>query len=89
MNNIVRKAGLSVDEFAKIVGVSRVAAFNWMATPPRSKPHPQLKPRVDKALEFFDGLIERKKLPLSKELSRTERREKVQKLKDLFQQYAR
>lgn len=82
----VKKAGLSVDEFAVIVGVSRVAAFNWKAG--RAKPHPQLKGRVAKAMEFLAKLVELKKLPLKDGLSKEERKAKVAKLRDAFEKYS-
>lgn len=84
MLNIIKKAGLSVDEFAAIVGVSRVAVFNWKAG--RSRPHGQLKPRVDAAERFLERLVALKKLPLRTDLSRDERKEKIKKLKELFKQ---
>ncbi len=82
----ITKAGLSADEFAKIIGVSRVAVFNWKAK--RSKPHPQLKFKLSRAVGFVNKLLELKKLPLSKDLSREERRAKVERLRDAFEKYA-
>lgn len=81
----ITKAGLSADEFAKIVGVSRVAVFNWKAK--RTKPHPQIAPKVRRAEEFISKLVALKKLPLSKDLSREERKTKVERLRDAFEKY--
>lgn len=86
MFNTIKKAGISVDEFSQIVDVSRVAVFNWKAG--RSKPHPQVAHRVERAVTFLDALLTRKKLPLKEDLTREERKEKIKKLKDLFKQYA-
>jgi hypothetical protein len=83
----VKKAGLSVDEFAVLVGVSRVAAFNWMASPPRSKPHRMISDRVEKALELLRKLVEKNKLPLHDDLTREERKQKIERLQQVFVDY--
>lgn len=79
----IKKSGLSLDEFALIVSVSRVAVFNWRAG--RTKPHPQLKNKLTAAVEFLDQLIQLKKLPLPDGLSKEERKAKVAKLKAAFE----
>jgi hypothetical protein len=87
MFDVVKKTGLSVAEAAQIVRVSRIAVFNWKAK--RTKPHPQFKERLEKFNMFLVKLHTAGKLPLSEDLSRTERKEKVAKLKDAFKQYER
>lgn len=82
----IKKAGLSVDEFAAIVGVSRVAVFNWKAG--RTRPHPQLKSRLVKVTTFLTQLIELKKLPLADGLPKEDRKVKIAKLKAAFDKYA-
>lgn len=81
----IRKAGLSLDEYAVIVGVSRVAVFNWRAG--RTKPHPQLKSKLDKCDAFLEKLLDLEKLPLKRDLARDERKAKIAKLKDAFNKF--
>lgn len=83
----IKKSGLSVDEYARIVGVSRVAVFNWKAG--RTTVHPQVQPKIEKATTFLTRLLELKKLPLKEGLSREERKEKVLKLKGAFDSYSK
>lgn len=85
MFQTIKESGLSVGEFARIAHVSRIAVFNWKAK--RTRPHPQLQPKVERAVDFIDKLIALKKLPLSKDLSREERRMKVDRLRDAFEKY--
>ena len=79
----IKRAGLSLDEFALIISVSRVAVFNWRAG--RTKPHPQLKNKLTTATSFLVRLIELKKLPLPEGLGKEERKAKIVKLKDAFE----
>lgn len=85
MFGTIKKSGLSLDEFALIVSVSRVAVFNWRAG--RTKPHPQLKNKLDAAVQFLDQLIQLKKLPLPDGLSKEERKAKVAKLRAAFEKF--
>lgn len=82
----MKKAGLSVDEVAVIVGVSRVSIFNWRAG--RSKPHPQVQYKVDRLVVFLTELLDLGKLPLRGELSRDERKIRIAKLKAAFEKFA-
>lgn len=86
MLKVLKKAGLSADDFAKILGVSRVAVFNWRAG--RSKPHTQLRERVSAAEEFLEALVARNKLPFAA-VDRKERAEKIARLKGAFKDYVR
>lgn len=85
MFEAAKNAGLSVAETAQIVRISRVALFNWKAK--RTQPHPQFQRRLQALVVFLDKLQEMKKLPLSDDLTRAERKEKVAKLKELFGKY--
>jgi transcriptional regulator with XRE-family HTH domain len=82
----IKKAGLSVDEFATIIGVSRIAVFNWKAG--RTSPHKQLKQKVARAIDFVSKLTELKKLPLKDDLSKEERKAKIARLREAFDKYA-
>jgi hypothetical protein len=82
MLNIIQNAGLSVAEFATIVGVSRIAVHNWTSKPPRSKPHKLIRPRVDAALALLRKKVDSDDLPLSEGLDREARATAVSKLKD-------
>lgn len=89
MFDVVRKAGLTPDEFRDVLDcVSRVAVYNWMASPPRSKPHKMVRDRVDKALVMLKKLVDRGTLPLRDDLSRETRKEKIAKLRKVYQEYA-
>ena len=81
----IKVAGLSVDEAAKILRVSRVAMFNWKAK--RSTPHQQLERRIESFVEFLDRLIELEKLPLKEGLDKEERRAKIERLKTAFEKF--
>jgi hypothetical protein len=85
MFNEMKKAGLSVQEAAIILRVSRVAMFNWKAK--RSTPHPQLQRRVESFIEFLNKLLELEKLPLKEGLDKDARREKVMRLKTAFEKF--
>lgn len=85
MFDTIKKTGLSIAEAAQILHVSRVALFNWKAK--RTEPHPQFKRRLTVFVTFLDKLLELKRLPLSDDLTRAERKEKVAKLKELFSKY--
>lgn len=84
MFGVIRQAGLSPAEFASMVGVKRVAVYNWVAG--RSTPHRLVADRVSKTLRVIKKLIEMKKLPLSEELDRETRKEKLRKLKEIIEQ---
>lgn len=85
MFETIKKAGLSVAEAAQIVQISRVALFNWKAK--RTKPHPQFERRLTVLEAFLSRLLDARKLPLSEDLTKAERKEKVAKLKELFSKY--
>jgi hypothetical protein len=87
MFDVLKKTGLSVAEAAQIVRVSRIAMFNWRAK--RTKPHPQFHDRLVKFETFLSKLVNAGKVPLSEDLTRAERKEKITKLKDAFKQYER
>lgn len=84
MLKILKKAGLSADDFARILGVSRVAVFNWRAG--RSKPHPQIRERVTRAEAMLELLVDKGKLPFVAD-GREDRARKVLRLKEIFDSY--
>lgn len=85
MFDVVKKSGLSVDEAAKILRVSRVAMFNWKAK--RSTPHQQLERRIESFVAFLGRLVELEKLPLKEGLDKEERRAKIERLKVAFEKF--
>lgn len=78
----IKKSGLTIIEFAGLIGVTRIAVHNWIAR--RSKPHTLIKDRVASAREFLVKLIDNGKLPMGGELTRVQRNEKIEKLKKAF-----
>jgi transcriptional regulator with XRE-family HTH domain len=62
MHTTIKQAGLSVTEFARVIGVSRIAVHNWVAK--RTKPHKLLQPKVKAALEMLQEGIDKGDLPL-------------------------
>lgn len=85
MFDIVKQAGLSVDEAARILRVSRVAMFNWKAK--RSTPHQQLERRIGSFVDFLERLVDLEKLPLKEGLDKEERRAKIERLKVAFEKF--
>lgn len=84
MFGVIRQAGLTPAEFSTLVGVKRVAVYNWVAG--RSAPHKLVADRVSKTLRVLKKLVEMKKLPLPEELDRDTRKVKVAKLKEIIEQ---
>lgn len=80
MFDVLDEADLSTPEFARLVDVTRVAAYNWRAG--RTKPHKQVVARVHRTLDLLHKLVERKVLPLPADLTREERDAKIAKLKN-------
>lgn len=58
----VRKAGLTVAEFALLCGVSRVAVYKWEKG---GVVNPLRKPKVDKILDAIAGAVKAKDFPPS------------------------
>lgn len=82
MFKVVTKAGLSAAEFGRIVGVSRIAVYNWMNR--GVKPHRLIEARVGKALALVNLLLKKEKLPLAAGLDKDARRAKIDKIKDIL-----
>jgi predicted DNA-binding protein YlxM (UPF0122 family) len=85
MFDVIKKAGLSIAEAAQVVQISRVALFNWKAK--RTEPHPQFERRLKMFEAFLKRLVDLDRLPLSEDLTKVERKEKVEKLKEMFSKY--
>lgn len=81
MFELVKKAGLSMSEMATILGVSRVAVYNWKAK--RTKPHALLVERVGRLITFLEEQIKSNKLPL-KDAGKDARAERIVRLKSAF-----
>ena len=79
----LKRARLSSDEFARIIGVNRTSVFNWRAG--RTKPHGLITERVNSALALIAALVEKKKLPLSDDLDSDQRKAKVEAVRRIFQ----
>lgn len=82
MFHVVKKAKLSPAEFGHIVGVSRIAAYNWITG--RTSPHTLIETRVKRALTLLRLLLEKDKLPLNAEIDRETRRMKITKIKEIL-----
>ena len=79
LETMMRRAKLTPNEFAGLAGVSRVTVYNWIAK--RSTPHALIKTKVDRLVQIVIALVLRGKLPLSPDLSKTERRGQLLKIK--------
>jgi len=82
MFEVVKKAGISAAEFGTIVGVSRLAAHNWIKG--HTSPHLMIAHKAKRALALLTLLVKSKKLPFP-ELDRDVRRSKILKLKEIVQ----
>lgn len=60
--NIVRQAGLSNDQFAQLVGVSRITVSSWVNQ--RSSPRPRLRAHVVRALQLLSQAVAEGALPV-------------------------
>lgn len=83
MFGTIKQAGLTAAEFAVLVGVKRVAVYNWVAG--RSKPHAMVAGRVTLTLRALKKLVEMKKLPMKEGLDKEQRRARVLKLKEVLE----
>jgi hypothetical protein len=84
MLEVLKKAGIKPPEFATIVGVSRVAVYNWTSTPKSAAPHTMVAARVKKALGMLRALTERGQLPLKADLDKSQRLARITKIKQLL-----
>lgn len=86
MFGILKTADIKPAEFALIVGVKRVAVYNWLAG--RSKPHALIAPRVTRTLELLKKMVDADKLPLREGLDKETRTAKIRKLKEVVEAYS-
>lgn len=63
---LAERVGLKSKHIARLVGVSRYTANNWLSG--RRQPHEFLQPRVDDLLSAVKQALENKELPLSHKL---------------------
>jgi len=61
IKKILDRSGVSVTEFAMLVGVSRNMAYKWLKG---SSPHPLRLPKVEKVLATLDAAANSGELPL-------------------------
>lgn len=73
--DVVRRAGLSDTEFAKLCGVSRVTANNWRKK--RMRPHRLLQIGIMRRLDVIAEAVVTGDLPLSKTVPRKEREKRL------------
>ena len=75
--SVITKAGLSQQQFADIVGVSRITVNTWVSG--RHKPAPHLRERVKAALAHLTEAIKAGHLPIDPDAYKkdTERRLKI------------
>lgn len=80
---IVARAGLAQGEFAKILGVSRLTAHNYING--LTKPHRMVEKRIAKVLDLLTKLVVAKKLPSSVPMSdRASRVRMIEKLDEFI-----
>ena len=60
---VIKRAGMSQLEFAKLVGVSRVTTNLWVRC--KMTPHRYIKPRIASVLLSMECAIENRDLPIS------------------------
>lgn len=73
--DVIKRAGLTQGEFAKLCGVSRVTANMWLNQ--KMKPHRLLRVAVAKRLEILDEAVAVGDLPLAKTVPRTDRERRI------------
>ncbi len=62
--HIIKKAGVTVPEFAYCAKVSRITVHTWVRRLNPKHPHAQIAPRVEKLLEALRGAVAAGDLPL-------------------------
>lgn len=72
--SIVTKAGLTKQEFAKLMKVSRTTVHNWFAG---AGVHVQMSERLDKALGVITKAVDAGDLPLPYGVTRAQRATKI------------
>lgn len=81
MRDRVKAAGVTVEEFGSLCGVSRVAVYRWFDG---NSPDKLRKRRVGMVLSALDRAVEAKDLPLDRPSTRKIDKEVVlQKIKDI------
>lgn len=63
---IVTRAGLSQQQFAELVGVTRVTVNTWFTG--RHRPSPYYRQRVQAALKAIQSMVKDKQLPIDKDI---------------------
>ena len=59
--DVIERAGISQDEFAQIMDVSRTTAHNWIHG--KTKPHRIMDRRLQKLLSRIEDAVEHNRLP--------------------------
>ena len=81
---VLKKAQLSSAQFGAMIGVTRMAVYNWREG--RTSPHPMVERKVNRALKLVVRLVERGSLPVAPHLDKDHRREKLQTIIHAVQQ---
>lgn len=61
---VIERAGITQQQFADLVGVSRVTVYTWMQN--RFKPRPAMRVRVRQALKLLSDAVADDSLPIQK-----------------------
>lgn len=59
---VIERAGITQQQFADLVGVSRVTVYTWLHN--RFKPRPAMRARVERALQLLSSAINSQQLPV-------------------------
>lgn len=62
--NVIERAGITQQQFADLVGVSRVTVYTWIHA--RFKPRHAMRERIERALKMLNDAVAADKLPVPK-----------------------
>jgi transcriptional regulator with XRE-family HTH domain len=78
MFDVVKQAGISVSDFARIAGVSRVSASQWMNG--RVSPHRLHKRKIEQLLTAIKAGVDNEDLPVPGGLTDAQRLKRVKQV---------
>jgi len=73
----IKAAGLTVEEFAVLCGVTRVTVYNWMKG---AKIDPLRVPRIEKIIDSLESAVNAKDAPINRPHTRKVDKEAVLKI---------
>jgi transcriptional regulator with XRE-family HTH domain len=82
--DIIKDAGISQQQFASLVGVSRITINTWVTG--RFTPRPTLRHRVRKALAALEDAVERGELPIYHEVPNATLARKLKEIEEQVKQ---